>query len=162
MSGKDKYYWSQLRGALTAGQWSAQFPAKAPNGTALSWSELFRKFNKHCIGYSDVAEVASQTHALALLLAANSKDQDGDSPPQTGEFPLELGDESVLPQERKAEAKEGYETLKKLESSNFDVRVDYKTREVSYWSPDPQLCPSLLCVCTREPLGVSIASTKSA
>jgi hypothetical protein len=42
------------------------------------------------------------------------------------------------------------------------VRVEYKTREVSYWSADPQLCPSLLCVCAREPLGVSIASTKSA
>ncbi|KAJ7854317.1 hypothetical protein B0H14DRAFT_2756738 [Mycena olivaceomarginata] len=143
MSGKDKYYWSQLRGALTAGQWSAQFPAKAPNGTALSWSELFRKFNKHCIGYSDVAEVASQTHALALLLAANSKDQDGDSPPQTGEFPLELGDESVLPQERKAEAKGGYETLKKLESSNFDT-LNFALAYYAYALGNPSECLSHL------------------
>jgi hypothetical protein len=124
MSGKDKYYWSQLRAALTAGQWAAQFPAKAPNGTALSWSELFRKFNKHCTGYKDVAEVASQTHALALLLAANSKDQDVDQPPKTGEYSLELADECVLPEERVAEATACYEALKKLESSNFDVRVE--------------------------------------
>ena len=59
MSSKDKHYWSQLRGALTAGQWSSNFPAKAPNGSALTWSELFRKFNKHCHGFRDITEVAS-------------------------------------------------------------------------------------------------------
>jgi hypothetical protein len=129
MSGKDKYYWTQLRAALTAGQWAAQFPAKAPNGTALSWSELFRKFNKHCSGYKDVVEVASQTHALALLLAANSKDQDNDNPPTSGEYALELGDECVLPEERLAEATACYEALKKLESSNFDVRARHRAAE---------------------------------
>lgn len=120
-SAKDKYYWNQLRAALTAGQWSTEFPAKAPNGTPLSWSELFRKFNKHCKGYTDVAEVASQTHALSLLLAANSKDQDQDDAPSTGQFCLDLADECVLPQERIADASVGYETLKKMESSNIDV-----------------------------------------
>ncbi|KAJ7749067.1 hypothetical protein DFH07DRAFT_829576 [Mycena maculata] len=143
MSGKDKYYWSQLRAALTAGEWAAQFPAKALNGTALSWSELFRKFNKHCTGHKDVAEVASQTHALALLLAANSKDQDTDNPPKTGEFPLELADECVLPEERVAEATGCYEALKKLESSNFDT-LNFALAYYAYALGNPSECLSHL------------------
>ncbi len=120
---KDKFYWSQLRAALTSGQWSSPSPSKALNGTALSWSGLFRKFNKHCKGYEDVTEVASQTHALALLLAASSKDDDQDDAPRTGEYSLELGDESVLAEERKGEAQTGYDILKKSESSNFNVSL---------------------------------------
>ncbi|KAJ7688974.1 hypothetical protein B0H17DRAFT_1067381 [Mycena rosella] len=143
MSGKDKYYWTQLRAALTAGQWAAPFPARAPNGTALSWSELFRKFNKHCTGYKDVAEVASQTHALALLLAANSKDQDVDEPPKTGEFALELGDECVLPEERVAEATACYDALKKLESSNFDT-LNFALAYYAYALGNPSECLSHL------------------
>ncbi|KAJ7764907.1 hypothetical protein B0H16DRAFT_1526168 [Mycena metata] len=139
MSGKDKYYWSQLRAALTAGQWASQFPAKAPNGTALSWSELFRKFNKHCTGYKDVAEVASQTHALALLLAANSKDQDNDTPARSGEFVLDLADECVLPEERVAEATACYEALKKIESSNFDT-LNFALAYYAYALGNPSEC----------------------
>ncbi|KAF8198379.1 hypothetical protein K438DRAFT_1718023 [Mycena galopus ATCC 62051] len=140
MSSKDKYYWSQLRAALTAGQWSAQFPAKDPKGTPLSWSELFRKFNKHCSGYKDVAEVASQTHALALLLAANSKDQEIDT---AGEFSLELGDECTLPEERVPEAKGCYEILKKLESSNFDT-LNFALAYYAYALGSPSECLSHL------------------
>ncbi|KAJ7235094.1 hypothetical protein B0H12DRAFT_1238874 [Mycena haematopus] len=140
---KDKYYWSQLRAALTAGQWSTQFPAKDPKGTPLSWSELFRKFNKHCLGYKDVAEVASQTHALALLLSANSKDQEIDKPPKTGEFSLELGDECMLPEERVMEAKTCYETLKKLESSNFDT-LNFALAYFAYALGNPSECLSHL------------------
>ncbi|KAJ6558200.1 hypothetical protein B0H19DRAFT_1028834 [Mycena capillaripes] len=143
MSGKDKYYWAQLRAALTAGQWAAQFPAKAPNGTALSWSELFRKFNKHCTGYKDVAEVASQTHALALLLAANSKDQDIDRPPKAGEYSLDLADECLLPEERVAEATACYEALKKLESSNFDT-LNFALAYYAYALGNPSECLSHL------------------
>lgn len=123
MSGKDKYYWSQLRGALTAGQWSSQFPAKAPNGTALSWSELFRKFNKHCPGFRDITEVASQTHALALLLAADAQNEDQDVLLEPGVYALELGDECILPEERKEEAQTGYKVLQNIKASNFDVCV---------------------------------------
>ncbi len=120
---KDKYYWAQLRAALTAGQWSSQFPATAPNGTRLSWSELFRKFNKHCKGYLDVTEVASQTHALALLLSSKSIEDDDNDKADGAEYALDIGDECILPEERQPEAQTGYETLKKLESSNFDVRL---------------------------------------
>src|SRR6266567_2713700 len=67
---KERHYWSQLRSVLTAGQWETPFPAKAPNGTPLSWPELFRKFNKHCRGYGDVSEVGRQVQALALLIGA--------------------------------------------------------------------------------------------
>ncbi|KAJ6632489.1 hypothetical protein B0H10DRAFT_1977554 [Mycena sp. CBHHK59/15] len=139
MSGKDKYYWTQLRSALTAGQWAAQSPAKAPNGAGLSWAELFRKFNKHCTGYKDVTEVASQTHALALLLAANSRDQDQDDPPKDGYYVLDLGDECVLPEERVAEATACYEALKKLESSNFDT-LNFALAYYAYALGNPSEC----------------------
>ena len=118
---KERHYWTQLRAALTAGQWSSPHPAKAPNGVPLPWSELFRKFNKHCKGYSDVVEVASQTHALSLLLSANTRNEDQDEPVKPEEYPLDLGNECILPEERMEEARQGYEALKKLESSNFDV-----------------------------------------
>lgn len=117
---KDRHYWTQLRAALTAGQWTAQFPAKTPNGTLLSWSELLRKFNKHCTGFKDVAEVVSQTRALALLLSANAKNDDEDDTSE--ELPLQLGRECLLPEERIEEAREGYRVLKDLRSSNFNVR----------------------------------------
>lgn len=123
---KDKYYWTQLRAALTSGQWASASPAKALNGTPLSWSELLRKFNKHCNGFSDVAEIASQTQALALLLAASEstqlkdRDLDGDRASPLG--PLALGEECVLPEERQEEARAGYEALRKLDSASADVR----------------------------------------
>jgi hypothetical protein len=118
--GKDTHYWTQLRSALTGGQWTASSPSKTPKGSPLSWSELLRKFKKHCHGFADVAEIASQTQALALLLDANAQNEDGDvQDPNFGS--LSLGDECLLPEERVLEAREGYETLKSLESFNFDV-----------------------------------------
>lgn len=116
---KDKYYWAQLRAALTAGQWSSPSPGTAQNGSPLSWFHILRKFNKHCKGFQDVAEVASQTQALFLLLGADTQNVD-----QLGlenDDELVLGDECLLPPERIEEARGGYETLKSLDSKNFDV-----------------------------------------
>ncbi|KAG1824098.1 hypothetical protein EV424DRAFT_1396074 [Suillus variegatus] len=115
---KDKYYWAQLRAALTAGQWSSPSPGTAQNGSPLSWFHILRKFNKHCKGFQDVAEVASQTQALFLLLGADTQNVD-----QLGlenDDELVLGDECLLPPERIEEARGGYETLKSLDSKNFD------------------------------------------
>lgn len=115
---KDKYYWAQLRAALTSGQWSSPSPGTAQNGSPLSWFHVLRKFNKHCKGFQDVAEVASQTQALFLLLGADTEDvdqlglEDGDE--------LVLADECLLPPERIEEARGGYETLRSLNSENFD------------------------------------------
>ncbi|KAJ3899328.1 hypothetical protein F5879DRAFT_1061659 [Lentinula edodes] len=139
MSTKDRHYWSQLRAALTAGHWSSSSPAKAFNGAPLSWSELFRKFNKHCKGYVDVAEVASQTHALSLLLIANSKDEDQDEPVRPEEYPLELGDECILASERVEEARLGYDILKKIESSNFDT-LNFALAYYAYALGNPSEC----------------------
>ncbi|KAF5376499.1 hypothetical protein D9615_008660 [Tricholomella constricta] len=139
---KDRYYWTQLRFALTSGQWSSKYPAKAPNGTVLPWSELFRKFNKHCRGFQDVAEVASQTYALALLLGANSRDDDQDDEGE-GVYPLELGQECVLPEERIEEAKAGYNVLKGLKSSNFDT-LNFALAYYAYALGNPSECLSHL------------------
>jgi hypothetical protein len=121
MSHKDRHYWAQLRSALASGQWSSDYPAKAFNGAPLSWSELFRKFNKHCRGFNDVAEVASHTHALAGLLSANSANDDQDDAPKSGEYELDLGNESQLPDDLIGEATRRYDLLKQLKVSNFDV-----------------------------------------
>ncbi|OBZ73220.1 hypothetical protein A0H81_06881 [Grifola frondosa] len=121
---KSQHYWRQLRSTLTAGKWDAPHPAKAPNGAPLSWSELLRKFNKHCTGSKDVAELASQTQALSLLLAANSRDRSLDGNELSERGPLSLGEECMLPEERLEEAVAGYDSLKQLESASSDsVRV---------------------------------------
>jgi hypothetical protein len=123
MSHKERHYWAQLRSALAAGQWSSEYPAKAPNAALLSWPELFRKFNKHCKGFNDVAEVALHTHALADLLAANSINDDQDDPPKSGEYQLDLGNDCLLPDDLIDEATRRYNLLKGLNVSNFDVSV---------------------------------------
>jgi len=120
---KDQYYWTQLRRALQEGQWLNPCPSKDIKGYTLSWPELFRKFNKHCKGFYDIAEIANQTRAHAALLAAGSTDEDQDDQPLTGVYPLELGNECILPEERFADAKAGYDILKELQSSHLDVRA---------------------------------------
>ncbi|KAJ3862457.1 hypothetical protein EV359DRAFT_45138 [Lentinula novae-zelandiae] len=139
MSTKDRHYWSQLRAALTAGHWSSSSPAKAFNGAPLSWSELFRKFNKHCKGYVDVAEVASQTQALSLLLIANSKDEDQDEIVRPEEYPLELGDECILASERVEEARSRYDILKEIEFSHFDT-LNFALPFYAYALGNPSEC----------------------
>ncbi|KAG6372063.1 hypothetical protein JVT61DRAFT_8771 [Boletus reticuloceps] len=116
--GKDRHYWAQLRAALTAGVWASSAPAKTPGGGALTWSELIRKFNKHCTGFQDVAEIASQTQALSIWLSANATDED-----QLGSEPDEqlcLESECMLLPERVQEATPGYEALQKLQSTRSD------------------------------------------
>ena len=132
-SPKDQHYWTQLRIALTAGRWSSPLPAKAPHGKPLSWAELLRKFNKHCTGYSEVAEIASQTLSLSLLLGAYPTDEDqGESncfedsidnvSPTRKDGVLSLGMECLLPPERQEEARIAYESLKRLKPEHSDVR----------------------------------------
>lgn len=119
---KEVHYWTQLRATLTAGQWTAKSPAKTPTGAGLSWHELIRKFNKHCVGFRDVAEMASQTRTLALLLATRSMDDEDNNPTSDVDFPLLLGDECVLPHEHVEEARGCYEALSKLDTHNSNVR----------------------------------------
>ncbi|THU76550.1 hypothetical protein K435DRAFT_770978 [Dendrothele bispora CBS 962.96] len=141
---KERHYWSQLRAALTAGQWLSSSPAKAPNGSPLPWSELFRKFNKHCRGFADVAQVASSTQALAVLLAASSKSKNEDQDewvPESkeGMYAMELGEECILPAERKKAGIEGYEALKQLESANFDT-LNFALAYYAYALGNPSEC----------------------
>ncbi|KAG6885786.1 hypothetical protein C0993_009891 [Termitomyces sp. T159_Od127] len=140
MSTKDRHYWAQLRLALTSGQWSSQYPAKAPTGTALPWSELLRKFDKHCKGFQDVAQIASHTQALALLLADNSQDEDQNDPGERGsEYPVELGSESMLPEERIKEAQTSYDALMSLQSSNYDS-LNFALAYYAYALGNPTRC----------------------
>ncbi|KAI0643275.1 hypothetical protein C8Q79DRAFT_1094856 [Trametes meyenii] len=116
--GKPQHYWRQLRTALTAGQWDTHFPAKDAHGRAVSWSDLLRKFNKHCPGHQDVAELASQTQALSLLLSANSTDLDASEVGPQGV--LVLGEECTLAEERIEEGLGGYNALKQVEANGSD------------------------------------------
>ena len=113
---KDRHYWSQLRLALTAGLWSSPTPAKTPKGQGLSWHELLRKFKKHVHGHDELASVASQTQLLALSLGKNVENS------SSNQSPLDLGNESILPEDRRIDANAGLMTLKTLEKSNFNVR----------------------------------------
>jgi hypothetical protein len=121
---KHKHYWTQLRIALTGGSWGSSAPAKSFKGAPLSWTELLRKFNKHCHGYTEVSEIANQTQALALLVAAGTTDGelDGDG---HHDDPLALGTEGVVAGEHADEARGYFEALRKLESenANSDVRL---------------------------------------
>ncbi|KAG5338199.1 hypothetical protein C0989_008017 [Termitomyces sp. Mn162] len=141
MSAKDRHYWAQLRLALTSGQWSSQCPAKTPTGMVLPWSELLRKFNKHCKGFQDVAQIASHTQALALLLAANSQDEDQNDAPEEreSEYPVKLGSECILPEERVEEARANYDALTSLKSSNYDS-LNFALAYYAYALGNPAQC----------------------
>jgi hypothetical protein len=122
---KDKYYWTQLRTTLTAGSWGSSYPAKALNGSPISWTELLRKFNKHCHGYTDVSEIANQTQALSLLVAGGSTDGELDGNESHDEESLVLGTEGTVASQHAYEAQAGFKILKALESeySKSDVRI---------------------------------------
>ena len=122
---KDKHYWAQLRTALTGGSWGSPAPAKAFNGKPLTWTELLRKFDKHCRGYRDVSEITNQTQALALLIAAGPTDGELDGDARHVEGSLTLGTESVVAGEHAEEARAGFEVLRNLESEHAksDVRL---------------------------------------
>ena len=115
---KERHYWAQLRTALTAGHWRADSPAKTPSGALLSWSELFRKFKKHCRAH-DVARVASHTHTLALLISEDSPNEDEDN----GVLTLGIDAECLVSQGKVERIEADYEELKSLQSSNLDVSI---------------------------------------
>ncbi|XP_006457157.1 hypothetical protein AGABI2DRAFT_123023 [Agaricus bisporus var. bisporus H97] len=144
---KERHYWAHLRAALSAGQWTAAYPAKAPNGVALSWPELIRKFNKHCKGFTHIAEVAAQTQVLASLLSTGMDDEDVHG--NTLRPPLDLGDECLVPRSQVEAASVGYEALRNLEPSNssnfalayYAYALDKPSESLEYLSkvPDPVL-----------------------
>jgi hypothetical protein len=116
---KSEYYWAELQAALTAGKWSTTYPG---TGKVLPWSELLRKFNKHCKGFTDVAEVANYTQNLALLLEWFEQPVDGLSEVDLrSALPLGLGKECQLPEERLEGITDSYQALKKLQIWNADV-----------------------------------------
>ncbi|KAF8630555.1 hypothetical protein AX17_005367 [Amanita inopinata Kibby_2008] len=140
---KDTHYWTQLRAALTAGQWASKSPAKTPDGYLLSWPELLRKFNKHCVGFKDVTEIASHTRTLALLLATCSMDDEDNNTKTSVDYPIVLGDECVLPEEHLEEALAGYNALKNLESGNGDT-LKFTLAYFAYALGNPDQCLSYL------------------
>jgi len=113
---KDKHYWTQLRTVITAGQWSSDVPGKDPKGGALNWANLLRKFNKHCPGQHEFAEVVSQTHHLHLQLSAGKQKSAIDGSQRSLTSPLDLGDEVILPEERQQEGQAGYDVLNAISS----------------------------------------------
>jgi len=172
MSPKERHYWTQLRAALTAGQWCSAFPAKSPNGEIISWPELFRKFNKHCVGYKDIAEVACHTHALAKLLLEMHSDEDEEvevrdeklSPHSNtdtrGRGKLGMENDVVLKGTYLEQAAKRFDDLKALGSPKRDVRSAFSA---AYFQingiimADTQPCPCILCICVRKTPGMCCA-----
>jgi hypothetical protein len=112
---KDKHYWTQLRTAITGGQWDSETPGRdAKSSKPLNWADLLRKFNKHCPGQNEFAEVVSQTHHLCLQLAAGQQKSATDGSQRSQPSPLDLGDEIILPEERQQEGQAGYDALKAM------------------------------------------------
>ncbi|KAH9061154.1 hypothetical protein EDB87DRAFT_1830990 [Lactarius vividus] len=142
---KDRHYWSQLRIALTAGSWGSSHPARAFRGVPISWTDLLRKFNKHCHGYTDVAEIANQTQALALLVAGGPSDRELDGIGYHHEEFLILGTETVVADEHAVEAQVGYKILRGLEAEN--TNSDSLKLALAYYAyalKDPTQCLSYL------------------
>lgn len=54
---KGDHYNTQLTHALLKGNWADATAGNAPNGTALSWSELFRKWGKHTGGSERILDL---------------------------------------------------------------------------------------------------------
>ena len=113
---KDKHYWTQLRTVITASRWESELPGKDLKGYALNWANLLRKFNKHCPGQNEFAEVVSQTHHLHLQLAAGQRELATDDSRRSKAGPLDLGDEVILSRERQQEGEMGYDVLKAIPS----------------------------------------------
>ena len=137
---KDRHYWTQLRTAITASRWESELPGKDLKGYALNWANLLRKFNKHCPGQNEFAEVVSQTHHLSLQLAASQRElvTDGSQRSQVG--PLDLGDEVILSRERQQEGQAGYDVLKAIPSPS-----EVRSLKLTYCS-DSIVISSLLCL----------------
>jgi hypothetical protein len=89
----------------------------------IPWHELFRKFNKHCKGFQDVAEIAAQTQALGSLLAAYNKDEETDGTKEGPTYPLDLVDDCLVEAGRKDDAKSRYEALQQIQVAKLDVRI---------------------------------------
>ena len=113
---KDKHYWTQLRTVITAGQWDSDVLGKDLKGFTLNWANLLRKFNKHCPGQNEFAEVISQTHHLYLQLAAGQRKSTVYSSQPSLTSPLDLGNGTILPEERQREGQAGYDVLKAIPS----------------------------------------------
>ncbi|KAL5501019.1 hypothetical protein ACEPAH_9406 [Sanghuangporus vaninii] len=116
------HYWKQIQAALIAGHWNSSNPGKAPNGTLLPWSELFRKAKKHS-KHSDVPEAALQTYFLSQLLSTTKAAvRDVEEKSQIDGDGFGLGDECILLQERREDALKVYEDLQQLNSSDEYVK----------------------------------------
>ena len=139
-SPKAAHYNLQLQSALCRGAWADSAAARAPNGEALSWPELFRKFRKHCPGQEGIepvismtlclgvtnrapnstasAVIASELQTLSVLLIGSKTPVGGerstaalDGDIKADATPLSLGDEMILESEWHDEAKKSSEAI---------------------------------------------------
>ncbi|KIY66738.1 hypothetical protein CYLTODRAFT_423141 [Cylindrobasidium torrendii FP15055 ss-10] len=118
---KSAHYFLQLQLARTAGDFSADiaFPARDVHNNTLSWSELFRKVDKHCIGeeWKDLREVVSAVRKLAVAIEG-SKDNES-----LGTYKIDVGrSQLVRGDERVGDIRSTYEGLKAKNDAS-DVRT---------------------------------------
>lgn len=168
-SPKGSYYTTQLFIALTAGEWLSETPSKGSRRGGLSWSELLRKFRKHCPDAhgmpvpvfnffqnayffpKDIADIALHTQALSLLLLrpqeATPEALDGDH--TQPDEPLALGAECLLCEEYRDEAFAGYQALQNLTKDEVFSRVTLSVLCLMYFTIGCLSCIGLLCILSR-------------
>ncbi|KIY62652.1 hypothetical protein CYLTODRAFT_426757 [Cylindrobasidium torrendii FP15055 ss-10] len=120
---KPAHYLLQVQLVLTSGTFTDEnaFPAKDAKGYPISWTELLRKFDKHCTGehYAGIGLVARSVWQLSRAIAAS----EGDGPTEGEQetlYKLDPGATCILHGEkRKEQAREAYESIKKLPKSDI-------------------------------------------
>ena len=159
---RDKHYWTQLRTAITAGQWSSDSLGKDSKGKTMNWENLLRKFKKHCPGQNEFAEVVSQTQHLHLQLSAGQQKSAIDGSQRSLASPLDLGDEAILPEERQQEGQVGYDVLSAIPSPSEVSSVKSLVRSVFNHDPSRlHLLWHTMLIRFRDPLNPSISYLKS-
>lgn len=167
---KSTHYQSQLLQSLASGPWLAPNPGRTPSGSReLAWSELVRKWGKHC-GNSAVgqegevlAEIAKGTQVLGSALASISPSTSA-SQSNHLHWKLQLEDECIVPDSspRYAEVSSAYEKLKGIKSSS-DVRTIH-CRLLPWLIPflDNPVSVSILRLCAFQTRRMFVPSRKSA
>ncbi|KDQ07095.1 hypothetical protein BOTBODRAFT_192620 [Botryobasidium botryosum FD-172 SS1] len=145
---KASFFGMQLHSALCRGAWADPTPAKARNGSPISWVELLRKFRKHCPEEQVLAVIASQNQSLNLLhLKSNSSNpnprpgpDDVDNDAQSLGSPYLLGADCHIEEEGIDEARAGLRELESAKAGRHGESIKFTKACYHYGLGEYQQC----------------------